>query len=107
MRRLLQVCTVIMILVTVLTPLSEALDRWDAPGWDVPGLSNDTEFAIFALVLFLALVLLLSKLVALRNQIVRLVECPALFGGSEECAQWSGPALFSSINPDTSPPLRI
>ncbi len=56
MRRLLQIGTLILLATTILVPLSESFDRWDAPG-----LSNDTEFHLFAIVLFLALVLLLCR----------------------------------------------
>lgn len=40
-------------MVTFLMPLLECFDRWDKPG-----LSNDTEFPVFLIVLFVALVLL-------------------------------------------------
>ncbi len=59
MQRLFQLGTLILLATTLLVPLSESLDRWDKPG-----LGNDTEFHLFAIVLFLALVLLLTRLVA-------------------------------------------
>ena len=68
MRRLLQLSTLVLILTVVLTPISEALDRWDTPG-----LSHDTEFAVFAFVLCIALVLLVSQLVAMARQVIPLV----------------------------------
>lgn len=58
MRRLLQLGTFLLLAATLLVPLSESFDRWDAPG-----LGNDTEFHLFAIVLFLALVLLLCRLI--------------------------------------------
>lgn len=59
MQRLFQLGTLILLATTLLVPLSESFDRWDKPG-----LGNDTEFHLFAIVLFLALVLLLTRLVA-------------------------------------------
>ena len=59
MRRLLQFATVTFMLATVLAPLMECFDRWDAAG-----LTNDTEFAVFAFVLLICLVLLVAWLVA-------------------------------------------
>ena len=59
MQRLFQFGTLILLATTLLVPLSESLDRWDKPG-----LGNDTEFHLFAIVLFLALVLLLTRLIA-------------------------------------------
>ena len=56
MRRLLQLGTLLLLAATILVPISESCDRWDAPG-----LGNDTEFHLFAIVLFLALVLLLCR----------------------------------------------
>jgi hypothetical protein len=59
MRRLIQFGAFSFILVTFLAPLFECFDRWDALG-----ISNDTEFAVFALVLSLCLVLVVCLLVA-------------------------------------------
>lgn len=59
MKRLLQIGTLLLLLVTVLAPLLECFDRWDKPG-----LGNDTEFPVFALVLVLCLLLLVMRLVA-------------------------------------------
>lgn len=58
-KRLLQLGTLLLVLVTVLTPLLECFDRWDKPGLD-----NDIEFPVFALVLVLCLLLLVMRLVA-------------------------------------------
>lgn len=91
-----------MVLATILAPISELFDRWDAPG-----LSNDTEFAIFTLVLFLALVLLVSKLVALHRLIVSLAASRGAPAPNRERLQWSDSVLLSDFVPDTSPPLRI
>lgn len=58
MRRLLQFGTILM-LIGALYPLLEFFD-----GWDSSGLFNDTEFAVFALLFALCLVLLVCKLVS-------------------------------------------
>src|SRR6516164_4556242 len=58
MRRLFQFGAVMMLIGAVI-PLLELFDRWDAPG-----LSNDTEFAVFAFIFAICLVVLLCKLVA-------------------------------------------
>lgn len=67
MRRLLQFATITFVLVTLLAPLLELFDRWDAAG-----LSNDTEFACFAVVLLLCLVLLVARAVAVWAERTRL-----------------------------------
>src|SRR5260370_19290223 len=68
MRRLLQIGSFLLLLVTFVAPLSECFERWDAPG-----ISNDVEFAVFALILALCLVLLVSKLVSGLALLSRLV----------------------------------
>jgi hypothetical protein len=69
MRRLLQLGALLITLTICYAPLAEFFDRWDAPG-----LFNDTEFMIFALILVLCLVLLVSKLIATVALIISLVE---------------------------------
>jgi hypothetical protein len=68
MRRLLQIGTFLFLLVIFLAPLAECFDRWDAPG-----ISNDTEFSVFALVLALCLVLVVCLLIAARSLLLNLV----------------------------------
>ena len=68
MRRLLQLGTFFFVLTTILVPIAEFFDRWDAPG-----ISNDTEFALFALVLVFCLVLIVSRLVAAVGLLKHLV----------------------------------
>ena len=58
MRRLFQFGAVMM-LIGAFYPLLELFDRWDAPG-----LSNDTEFRVYALLFAICLVLLLCKLIS-------------------------------------------
>lgn len=104
MRRILELGTLVLILTTLLTPVSEMLDRWDAPG-----LANDIEMHLFALVMILALVLLVSRLVSiLRHHLLTLVD-------HGRAAPWktrlSLEAAFlttcESVPPQLSPPLRI
>ena len=58
MRRLFQFGAVMM-LIGAFVPLLELFDRWDAPG-----LANDTEYAVYAFLFAICLVLLLCKLIA-------------------------------------------
>jgi hypothetical protein len=59
MRRLLQFGTLMLLLAAFVTPVMELFDSWDPPGPN-----NDTELAVFGLILGLCLVLLVCKLVA-------------------------------------------
>jgi hypothetical protein len=68
MRRLLQIGTFLFLLVILLAPLAECFDRWDAPG-----ISNDTEFSVFALVLALCLVVAVCLPIAARSLLRNLV----------------------------------
>lgn len=58
MKRLFQFGAVLM-LIGAFYPLLELFDRWDKPGF-----SNDTEFAVYALLFAICLVLLLCKLIS-------------------------------------------
>jgi hypothetical protein len=101
MRRILQFGTFLFVLITWLAPLAECLDRWDPPG-----LNNDTEFAVFALIFLLGLVLLVSKLVSASAQLIHLLVSPL----RQEPERWI-PSRFAAIveivPPLSSPPLRI
>ena len=59
MRRLAQIALLLLFAATLLTPIAEYLDRWDPAG-----LSNDTEFAVFAFIFTLTFVLVLCQLLA-------------------------------------------
>jgi hypothetical protein len=61
MKRLLQFATFLLITVAFIMPLLECFDRWDPPG-----LTNDTEFPVFFIVLFVVLVLLAVIAIARR-----------------------------------------
>ena len=47
------------LLISVFVPCLEVFDHWDAPG-----LSNDTEYGVFAFIVILGLVLLVGELIA-------------------------------------------
>jgi hypothetical protein len=87
MKRLFQFGAVLM-LIGAFYPLLELFDRWDKPGF-----SNDSEFAVYALLLTICLVLLLCKLISsgalkwsfiswrffLRNTLIRPIEAAHTF----------------------------
>jgi hypothetical protein len=101
-KRLLQFGVLILGLAAVLTPLTEFFDRWDPPGPPM----NDTELAIFGLVLVLCLVLLVSRLMATLD---RLVEIFAVFRRQPRHAltlEINMVQVFA-VMPHSSPPLRI
>lgn len=104
MRRILELGTLLLLLTTLLTPISEMLDRWDPPG-----LANDTEMHLFALVLLLALVLLVARLLSvLSHRLLALTEhgrSPAAAAFLHGIAAAQLPIL--SVPPQFSPPLRI
>ena len=58
MKRLFQFGAILM-LIGAFYPLLELFDRWDAPG-----LANDTEFKVYALLFAVCLVILLCKLIS-------------------------------------------
>jgi hypothetical protein len=97
MKRLLQLGTWLILLVTLLAPISECFDRWDAPG-----LGNDSEFALFVLVLSLVFVLLISKLISAVCLAFGLVV--SAFHSGE-----SGPSLAAAESEQAFviPPLRL
>ena len=102
MRRLLQFGISLFLLVMFLAPLAELFDRWEAPG-----LSNDTEFGIFALFLALCLVQVVCMLIAARSLGNKLVLGPVVQCTLDEKISF-GPKLVISIS--ISPrltPLRI
>jgi Na+/phosphate symporter len=103
MRRLLQFGTFFLVLVTFFVPLAECFDRWDPPG-----ISNDTEFAVFALIFILCLVLLVSKLISALASLVSLVPSPN-FQTSEKPSVFGAHRTLQILVPplDSSPPLRV
>jgi hypothetical protein len=102
MRRLLQFGTLFFVLVTLLAPLAECFDRWDAPG-----IGNDTEFAVFFLIFALCLVLLVSKLVSALALLVHLISLPHFQLSDESWAIEANSPLGIFVPPLSFPPLRI
>jgi hypothetical protein len=102
MGRILRLSVTLLILTSLLAPVSEALDRWDPPG-----LGNDTEMGLFALVLVLCLVIVVSRLAcgADTPQTLSIVEmrAPAGFHASETVP----PPPICCPAPACSPPLLI
>lgn len=105
MRRILQFGAFILVLVTVLTPVSEMLDRWDPPG-----LAHDTEMHLFAVVLMMGLALLVARLIASALPLLlALVDHGPSFAATLCCLAISGKGeadLPVSLLRG-SPPLRI
>ena len=100
MKRLVQFGTILFLWVTVCAPLVECFDRWDASG-----LTNDTEFPLFLIVLLVVLALVVSYLVAafvlMRQRMARLIELMIEpFSPASSLLQEAAPPLHL-------PPLRI
>lgn len=102
MRELLQFGTLLFLLATFLAPLAECFDRWDAPG-----ISNDTEFAVFALVFALCLVLVVCLLIAARSLIRNLVFEHLVQQSSDEHLPIEAKLLLSIFIPPRLLPLQI
>jgi hypothetical protein len=102
MRRLLQLSTLVLLVTLVAAPISEAMDRWDPPG-----LGHDTEFALVAFVVCLALVLLVSRLLALRGMALTLVAALFRACSSQVCLYVPLAGFRLSPSASSSPPLRI
>jgi len=102
MNPLLQLGTFLFVLATLFAPLAECFDRWDPPG-----LFSDTEFAVFALVCMLCLVLLVSRLISALALQVALLSLPHLqpFRQSRVAAANRSLGIFVPLL--NSPPLRI
>lgn len=102
MRRLLQLGTLLLLLVTFVTPLSEFFDRWDPPG-----ISNDIEFAVFVFVLALCLVLLVSRMIAVLALLIRLATQPHRALAEHAVIAHGVSPLAFFVPPLSPPPLRI
>lgn len=102
MQRLLKIGTFLFLITIFLAPLAELFDRWDAPG-----LTHDTEFALFALLFILCLVLLVSRLVASAASAI--TETSERVPRTEDppAAPRSAAARIFLLPPLLSPPLRI
>lgn len=102
MRRLLQIGTLLFLLVMFLSPLAECFDCWDAPG-----ISNDTEFAVFTLVFALCLVLAVCVLIAARSLLDDFVLGRVVPYPADERLPIGAQLLVSIFIPPRLLPLRI
>jgi len=102
MRRLLQFATVLLLLAGFMAPIVEIFDRWDPEG-----LSGDTEFGVFALLLVLTFVLCVCELISSSS--LRFVFTTWLLYSKEaDHDRDSGPRWLLAVSPCTSNhPLRI
>jgi hypothetical protein len=91
-----------LLLATFVTPLTESFDRWD-----LPGIANDTEFAIFVLVLMLCLVLLVSWLLSAFSLLIHFVTQPCRPQPELSHATPAHRLIAFFIPPLSPPPLRI
>lgn len=102
MRRLVQFGTFVFILVTFLAPLAECFDRWDAPG-----IFDDTEFAVFALVLALSLVLVVCLLLAARSLLHSVIADRLAQRSADFCSPAAADPAVAIFIPPRLHPLRI
>lgn len=101
MRRLFQFGAVMM-LIGAFIPLLEFFDRWDAPG-----LSNDTEFSVYAFILAICFVLLLCKLISSGVLKLGFISCPVLLRDDHPKPVEAGHTFLFAPPPLTVLPLRI
>jgi len=100
-RRVLQFGVLFLSLAALLAPTIEIFDRWDPPG---P--SNDTELAVFGLILTLCLILLVSRLVAALDKLIEGFTLLRVRLSPMVCSPV--PLYFvGPVMPHSSPPLRI
>lgn len=94
MKRIFQLGLWMLLLTAVVAPVLEYFDRWDAPG-----LGSDTEFALFALILLVCLLLAVCKLLSDRAQRTDMEILPLHMS--------QRPPTFVASRLIISPPLRI
>jgi hypothetical protein len=102
MRRLLQFGTVMLLITAFIVPLMEFFDHWDAPG-----LSNDTEYAIYALVFAICLVVLVCKLISSGALKFGVISCRVFLRNDRAKPVETGQTLIFAIPPLFVLPLRI
>lgn len=83
-------------------PLLELFDRWDKPG-----ISNDTEFAVHALLFAICLVLLLCKLISMGALKFGFASWRILLLGTRNRHVESGHISIFTVPPLFVLPLRI
>jgi len=89
-------------LIGAFVPLLEFFDHWDAPG-----LSNDTEYAVFAFVFSICLVLLLCKLISSSALEFGFISCRVLLHDDRAKASEAGYTSIFAVPPLFVLPLRI
>lgn len=101
MNRLLQFSAIVL-LFGAFVPLLEFFDRWDSPG-----LSNDTEFAVFSLILVFCLVVLVCELVSSFAMRITIAISPISRRDIKEKRHDSDHTIVFYIPPLIALPLRI
>lgn len=102
MRRIAQLGILLFLLVMLLAPVAEFFDSWDPAG-----LSNDTEFGVFALAFAVCLALAVCLLVAGRCFRNQLAPGTALRSPAEARLLLALEAVVCVFIPPRSTPLRI
>lgn len=102
MRRLLQFRTVMLLIAAFIMSLMEFFDHWDAPG-----LSNDTEYAIYALAFAICLVLLVCKLISAGALKFGFISCRVFLRNDRAKPVDAGQTFIFAIPPLFVLPLRI
>ena len=102
MRRLLQLGTVLLLIAAFIVPLFELFDTWDGPG-----LSNDTEYTVYAFVFGICLVLLVCKLLSSQALTHRFISGRVCTDESEARVVVAGCGFVFSVPPPFVLPLRI
>jgi hypothetical protein len=101
MKRLFQFGTMVL-LISVFLPSIELFDHWDAPG-----LSNDTEYGVFAFIVILGLVLLVGTLIASEALKLNFTSIRLLSPGGQIRSIEAGFTFIFAVPPRFMPPLRI
>jgi peptidoglycan/LPS O-acetylase OafA/YrhL len=92
----------IMMLIGAIYPLLEVFDRWDPPG-----LSNDTELRVYALLFGICLVLLLCKLISSGALKFAFLSWRVFLGDESVIPVATGHTPIFAIPPLCLCPLRI
>lgn len=102
-KRLLQLMTMVLLLAGFVAPVLEFFDDWDPQG-----VSDDTEFGVFALIVLLCLSLLICRLLATGAlRFFFAARCAIEDDLADDDGAESGHTLIFAIPPLCSLPLRI
>lgn len=91
-----------MMLIGAFIPFLELFDCWDAPG-----LSNDTEFPVYAFILVLCLVVLLCNLISSAALKLSFLFCRVYVRDDREKLIGDGQRFLFVVPPLSAIPLRI